>query len=372
MPSHRTEPEPSLPAEPPRRVESATGPAEASNGASEASGRSSKVQGSFTHVLAFAFGYLACYVPYAALTKAMTGGDVALDPRPSSLGMLPITAVASMVSMFATLGFLRAFRVVPRRDVLGVPLPFPSRGPLISGVMTALIIPTTTLAYTFEGVSVPLAMVWMRASVLAVAPLVDVLTGHRIRPLSAVAVALSVLAAGTSIIGLPLGSGMPLGALIDLAIYVLAYVVRLTLMSRFAKRAGPQGARQFFYEEQMVATPILVIFVTLGTLLPGPTGQALRDGFRLALQPLALVLLVLTGVLSQGSGFFGGLVLVDARESSFTVPINRAASLIAGALSGTLLFSLGLEPAPRVGELVATLGLVGIVTMLGLGERKRS
>lgn len=320
-------------------------------------------------MLAFALGYLACYVPYAALTKAMTGGHVALEPRPSSLAMLPITAVASMASMFATLALVRAFRVLPRREVLGVSIPFPTRGPLVSGVMTALIIPTTTLAYTFEGVSVPLAMVWMRASVLAVAPLVDVLTGHRIRPLSAVAVALSVLAAGASIVGLPLGSGMPLGALVDLAVYVLAYVVRLTLMSRFAKRAGPEGARQFFYEEQMVATPVLVLFVTLGALLPGATGEALRDGFRLALQPLALVLLVVTGVLSQGSGFFGGLVLVDARESSFTVPINRAASLIAGALSGTLLFALGLEPAPRVGELVATLVLVGVVAMLGLGER---
>jgi len=328
-------------------------------------------KGSFVKVLLFALGYLGCYVPYSALTKALTGGDLPLDVRPSSLAILPLTALASMLSMFVTIGALGGFSKVSRREVLGISIPFPTLGPFVSGTMTALIIPTTTLAYTFEGVSVPMAMVWLRASVLAVAPVVDVLTGHRIRSLSGLAVLLSVLAATTSIIGLPLDHGsMPLGAVLDLFVYVLAYVVRLTLMSKLAKRAGPAGALKFFFEEQMVATPVLVLGLGLASLAPGDLGGALREGWGYITHPSLLGLLVLTGVLSQGSGFFGGLVLIDARESSFTVPINRAASLIAGALSGMALFILGLEPQPRIGELVAITILVGVIAMLGYGESR--
>ena len=329
------------------------------------------IEGSFAKVLLFAFGYLACYVPYSALTKAMTGGHLGLGVRPSGMSILPVTALASMVSMFVTIGLLGGFSKVSRREVFGHAIPFPSMGPLVSGTMTALIIPTTTLAYTFDGVSVPLAMVWMRASVLAVAPLVDVLTGHRIRWMSGLAVLFSVLAATTSLIGQPLeNTSMPIGALIDLSVYVLAYVVRLTLMSKFAKRAGAEGARQFFYEEQMVATPFLVVMLLVATLTPGTIGESLRMGWSYLTMPALLGLLVLTGVLSQGSGFFGGLVLIDARESSFTVPINRAASLIAGALSGILLFVIGLDRAPHSGELIATAILVLVISMLGYGESR--
>jgi len=328
-------------------------------------------EGSFAKVLAFAFGYLACYVPYSALTKAITGGHLELDVQPTGIAILPVTALASMISMFVTIGLLGGFSKVSRREVLGRSIPFPSMGPLVSGTMTALIIPTTTLAYTFEGVSVPLAMVWMRASVLAVAPLVDVLTGHRIRWMSGLAVLFSVLAATTSIIGQPLHTmSMPTLVLIDLGVYVLAYVVRLTMMSKFAKRAGAEGARRFFYEEQMVATPVLVLMLLTASLMPGSVGDALREGWTFLAMPALLGLLVLTGVLSQGSGFFGGLVLVDARESSFTVPINRAASLIAGALSGVLLFAIGLDRAPRLGELIASVILVVVVSMLGYGESR--
>jgi hypothetical protein len=322
-------------------------------------------------VLLFALGYLGCYVPYSALTKALTGGEIPLPVQPSSLAVLPLTGLASMLSMFVVLGGLGAFSKVSRREVGGTSVPFPTLGPFVSGTMTALIIPTTTLAYTFDGVSVPLAMVWMRASVLAVAPVIDVLTGHRIRPLSGLAVLLSVIAASTSIVGLPLDDGaMPLGAALDLAVYVLAYVVRLTLMSKLAKRAGQDGALRFFYEEQMVATPFLVMLLGLGALLPGATGDALREGWGYVAFPSVLGLLVVTGILSQGAGLFGGLVLIDARESSFTVPINRAASLIAGALSGIALFVLGLEPQPRAGELIAIAILVAVIALLGYGESR--
>ena len=59
-----------------------------------------------------------------------------------------------------------------------------------SGLATAVIIGTTTLNYTSAGISILLALLLMRGGVLAIAPVVDALSGRRIRPQSWVALAL--------------------------------------------------------------------------------------------------------------------------------------------------------------------------------------
>ena len=48
------------------------------------------------------------------------------------------------------------------------------------------------------------------------------------------------------------------------------------------------------------------------------------------------------GVLSQGTGIFGGLILLDRRENTFCVPVNRASSILAGVLASlSLAFFFG-------------------------------
>ena len=46
---------------------------------------------------------------------------------------------------------------------------------------------------------------------------------------------------------------------------------------------------------------------------------------------------VSVGLLSQGTGIFGGLILLDHRENAFTVPVNRASSILAGVLATAVL-----------------------------------
>ena len=52
---------------------------------------------------------------------------------------------------------------------------------LISGVATAVIIGTTTLNYTFVGISILFALLLMRGGVLILAPIVDTLLGRQVR-----------------------------------------------------------------------------------------------------------------------------------------------------------------------------------------------
>jgi hypothetical protein len=48
---------------------------------------------------------------------------------------------------------------------------------------------------------------------------------------------------------------LSLAALLDLALYLLAYFFRLRAMSRLAKSEDPAVSIRYFVEEQMVATP---------------------------------------------------------------------------------------------------------------------
>lgn len=73
-------------------------------------------------------------------------------------------------------------------------------------------------------------------------------------------------------------------------------------------------------------------------------------------------------MLSQGTGVFGGLVLLDARESSFCVPLNRASSVLAGVGAGLVLTAFG-EDAPSWPELAGAALLVGAIVVLWVGPR---
>ena len=102
----------------------------------------------------------------------------------------------------------------------------------------------------------------------------------------------------------------------------------------------------FFVEEQLVATPVAVASIVVLAL----AGQgALQDGWALLATP-TLLSIAAVGVLSQLTGLFGGLVLLDARETSFCVPVNRGASVLAGVVATASLAVLGAGRWPTLGE----------------------
>ena len=111
----------------------------------------------------------------------------------------------------------------------------------------------------------------------------------------------------------------------------------------------PPGTRErYFVEEQMVATPALLVLLALWALTGvGSAAMQLREGFLGMFSRPTLPIEFAVGLLSQGSGIFGGLVLLDPRENTFTVPVNRASSVFAG-VGATLALSL-LLGLPGVG-----------------------
>ncbi|WP_241759308.1 hypothetical protein [Pyxidicoccus parkwayensis] len=315
----------------------------------------------------YAFGYFAAYAPYSALTKALSGGSLpGMTHGISGFTLLPVSATASLVGMFIFLTLKRWWRYAGHREVLGLRVPAPGRWTLMSGLCSAAIIGTTTLAYTLPGASIVFMMLLMRGGVLVLAPLVDVLSGRRVRWPSWVALGLSlgavVVATGTEMSGT-----LTTLALADVGIYLTGYFFRLRAMSHLAKSGDPAVSIRYFVEEQMVATPALVGTLALLALIGGDgiLGDV-RAGFTGCLARGHLLEEVLVGVLSQGTGIFGGLILLDARENSFTVPVNRASSVLAGVVaSWGLSVWMGL-PGVGASELTGAALVIAAMTVLAV------
>jgi hypothetical protein len=140
----------------------------------------------------YAFGYFAAYVPYSATTKAITSGWVEGQQGPlSGFAVTPLSVGAGVIGMYIFLTAMGWWRFASKRTILGREVPSPTWVTLISGLLTAGIIITTTLAYTFSGVSIVFMMLLMRGGVLILAPLIDTLTGRKTRWFSWVGLALS-------------------------------------------------------------------------------------------------------------------------------------------------------------------------------------
>lgn len=302
----------------------------------------------------FALGYFASYVPYAALTKLLSSGHAPSGAAYSGLTLLPISVAASMLTsavfLLATGWWKSATRVGKRR------WPSPTRYTFLSALCASAIIGTTTLAYSFEGTSVLLMMLFMRGGVLMIAPMVDGMHRRKISLASWVALGLSllgVLAATGVALRLELGAW----ALLNIAIYMLSYFLRLHLMSGKAKNDDAEATRRYFVEEQLVSTPALLLALGLWAAWGEGTSATQLQAGLWPVSGLDALSILGVGVFSQGTGIFGALVLLSPRENSFSVPVNRASSLVAGVVVSLLVAALGFGSPVARGELIGA-GLV--------------
>ena len=316
-------------------------------------------------LFALAAGYFGAYVPYSAITKALTTPAIAGASAVTGLTLVPMTTLASLVTMLITISALGWWHYA---RPAGSRWPRPNRWTFLSGLSTAAILVTTTLAYTFDGVSIVFVMLVMRGGVLVIAPIVDALTGRHVRWFSWVALALSLLSLGNAL--LTRVGAVPLLCAIDLLLYLAGYFVRLRLMARLGKSEDPATRRRYYVEEQVVATPAAIAALAVMALLgPSALASPLRAGFvdtwTSPILPWALV----AGVCSQMTGLFGGLMFLDANETSYCVPLNRAASILAGLLAtAAIAFGFG-RAYPTGWELIGAALLVASIVVLWVGPR---
>jgi len=311
----------------------------------------------------FAFGYFACYIPYSLLTKIMSKGLLSSLHGTSLDGfvILPVVAVATLLTMILVISLLGWWKYATHSTVFGLSLPHPTKWTSLSGFFTSLIIGTTTLAYTFENVSIVMAMLLMRGGVLIIGPIVDASTKRTVRWFSWAGFAGAWLAL---LLGVLDAKSFRIPLLLGLVIltYIFSYFMRFQFMSRNAKSDKKDVNLRYFVEETMVSTPMLVIILGIFALLKGKIGADVRMGWTMHWNQPYLWALFLIGAMSQGTGFFGTLVFLDKNENTYCIPVNRASSVLAGVIASLVLAMFPRQRPPATPEFIgASLMIVAII-----------
>ncbi len=335
----------------------------------------------------FAFGYFAVYVPYSFLTKVLTkhlwaepGDDVVNGAArittscdtikdgvvqgcsPWYVGsgeILPPTIMASILVMICFISIMGWWKYATQWKLGSLSLPRPRIWTLLSGICTGLVVVTTTLAYTIDGVSIVFAMLFMRGGMLIMSPIVDTIFKRHVKWFSWAALGMSLLALIITNVW-PGGFNCPEEVkplmntmlAVDLIIYLASYFFRLTFMSKLAKSDNDDDTKKFFVEEQMVGTPSVLILLFIASFFApaelvtnNPDGTvAIASGFQKFLYGVhagffdfwgnhnssVIIAAMCIGFFSQFNGVFGGLILLDKSDNAFAVPVNRCSSILAG------------------------------------------
>lgn len=292
-------------------------------------------------IWAFALGYFIAYTPYAGLVKALASGRMpGYEPIRNGFEILP-SVLAGTIVVLPLYALLRGWWRHAQRPSLPV---------IVSGIGTAVIITTTTMAYTFHGVSILFALLLLRGGVLVMAPLVDLVFRRNVRWFSYVALVISLSAVLLAIFAAR-DHRFTVAAGINTALYLCGYLLRLPAMTAAAKIEDPVHTRRYFVGEVMVALPLLALIPVIGAAagvdglqrglsLFAAAGPTARAGF-------------LVGALYASLYCFGTLIYLDRRENTFCISLNRGASLLSGVVASFFVSGLlGLDP-PRWFELTS-------------------
>jgi hypothetical protein len=310
-------------------------------------------------------GYVAAYLPYVILTRHLSTMPSFGMGRPlTGLEILPAMLIAGAV---ASIGFIWLVGWQKHMTKVGG-VPFARWGTAASGVCTALVLVTVPLSYTFQDVSIPFMQLLMRGDILIIAPLVDVLSKRKVHwwswaALGVVALALVITLSARGGLKLP-----PL-AIITIVVYTIGYFGRLWIMSRMSKDDDPVKMRAYFSEEKVVGFPVAILLLALVIPFGGAQGRELAWGFTSVWPEPQTLFILLTGLMVCITGIFAGFILLDKRENSYCVPLERSASILAG-IAGSVFLAVFLGGRmPSTAEFIGAGLLIVAITLLWLGPR---
>lgn len=315
-------------------------------------------------IWALGLGYYVFYTPYSGLTKALSNGLLPGVGKVPGTVLLPASAMATVVCMLSFITVMKWWKHAGRREFFGISVPFPRRLTFLSGICMATIMGTTTLAFAFGGISIVLVLVLLRGGVLIMAPVVDAIFSRRVRWFSWAAMLISLLAVAV-VLSDAANYKLSFAAMVDVAAYLTAYFFKFQFMTKLAKSHDSDAARRYFVEEQMVASPLLVL--ALGAMAVIGFGNEMR-GFRLGfttfLGTKAAGFALLIGLFYAALCICTTFIFLDRRENTFCVPMHCGSSMLSGFTATyalTFLFNQSPPSGPQVlssGLLVVALGFL--------------
>lgn len=299
-----------------------------------------------------ALGYFAFYTPYSFSTKLLTSKLWPGITAPvSGFRLLPAVAISTALVLPAIIAFKGWWGYVSCRQFMGRKFPVPAPLVILSGIGTAIIIGTTTLAFTFTGISILFALLLMRGGVLIMAPSIDVLFRRRVRWFSWIALGITLPAMAIALLDVN-NYQLTAVAAFTICAYLSGYLLRLPCVTRLAKQQDDEITRRYFVEESMVAVIFLVAIPAAFALIgQGEIMLQLRQGFAEIFTSSVTLPAMLIGALYAGLYCFGTLIYLDGRENTFCIPLNRGSSLLGGIVASYILAVFFGEAFPSPAQL---------------------
>lgn len=254
----------------------------------------------------------------------------------------------------------------------------------LSGLCTAVVIPSTTLLYSLP-ISVMVAMVIMRGSIIVLSRLVDAvqawqgLLTRRVYPEENVAVGFSLAAVGTHLVtgDADFAFLADPAAMTILGSYLVAYAIRIYAMNWFKNTRAPgvpgPDNKAWFAGEQAVASLALVAVTGMVVGTAGEVGPAaeVRDAL-LAPSPWAGPALLSGGVFGVVAFFSVFIFMFQGRTATFAGMVNRLTSLVAGTTATLLSWLLFGFSAPKLQDWVSLGFILIAVALLTQAEARRA
>ncbi|WP_315761741.1 hypothetical protein [Sphingomonas sp. Y38-1Y] len=318
----------------------------------------------------YVFLYLLAYLPNVIVTKLLTSTPHPGLGRPlTGLETLPASLIISTVLTYLFIWWSGWHRDANAVMVAGRRVPVPTKYTLLSGLGTALVLFTVPLSFTFQGVSIPFIQLLMRGDILLIAPLVDMAFGRRVRWWSWTALVM-VLAALVITLSDRGGFNLPPLAILTVVLYTIGYFIRLAVMTKVSKSGDPASVRKYFVEEKVFALPLSVALLAAisASGIGGQSGELGWGFVQVWFDPVIWPLLAIGFTLTVVS-VFAIIILLDPRENAYCVPLERAASLVAGVGGALILAWVWGLPHPRPAELIGAGILIAAIVLLSLAPR---
>lgn len=318
----------------------------------------------------FVLLYFLAYLPNVIITKLVTSTPNAALGRPlTGLETLPASLIINLVLTYAFIWLSGWHKDANAVQVGATRVPVPTRYTVLSGIGTSLVLFTVPLSFTFEGVGIPFIQLIMRGDILVIAPLVDLMFGRKVRWWSWTALVLVLIALVITLSDRG-GLHLPPLAILTVVLYTIGYFMRLVVMTKISKSGDPASVRRYFVEEKVVALPLSVAILA-AISASGIGGQAgeLHWGFIDVWSDPALVSMLGIGSTLTVISVLAIIILLDPRENAYCVPLERAASLVAGVGGAILLAAFWGLKEPRPAELVGAAILIGAIVLLSLAPR---
>jgi hypothetical protein len=349
-------------------------------------------EGSTGRLLQLCFGYFFFYVVTGVVVRYFQfypGG-----PQLNNIEYLVYSTTGGASLALIVVLILRWYKFETIRPTKLLGIVFPSEFYYIApaGFCTAIIIATTTLMYSIKGVSVMVAMVLMRASVIIIGRIVDAIQIHQgilkkkvyleenmgiLFALLAVSVKMfwSLFTVNTKDFDFLVHPA----AMAILCTYIAAYAIRIYIMNYF-KNTRPKGVKlnnkSYFAIEQIFSCIVLVIAAVVifywPTNLGGGIDQIQEFHNAIANASSWWLWAIIGGTAFGIVAFFSVFIFMfKGRTATFAGLVNRLTSLLAGT-TATLISWVFLKGGfPEIQDWLSLVFIIVAIGFISVGERRR-